>query len=111
MAQVIRVFLEEPSKPRYGFELMRITGLASGSLYPALARFERNGWLTLDTEDINPQKAGRPARRLYMITGAAEAAAERQLRELHELFRPPSRVPAKSPVRVRPQHGFQGGGL
>jgi DNA-binding PadR family transcriptional regulator len=109
MAQVIKVFLEEPSRPRYGFELMGITGLASGSLYPVLARFERFGWLDLGTEDIDPKKAGRPARRFYTITGAAEVAAERQLRELHERFRPPLRVPAK--LRVRPQPGLQGGGL
>jgi hypothetical protein len=38
MATVIKIFLEDPSQPRYGFELMRLTGLPSGSLYPMLAR-------------------------------------------------------------------------
>lgn len=111
MAQVIKVFLEEPSKPRYGFELMRITGLASGSLYPVLARFERQGWLVLGTEDVDPKKEGRPARRFYTITGEAEVAAERQLRELHERFRPPVRVPPQPRARLRPKPGLQGGGL
>ena len=40
MATVLKVFLEDPDQPRYGFELMKLTGLASGSLYPMLARLE-----------------------------------------------------------------------
>jgi PadR family transcriptional regulator, regulatory protein PadR len=46
MAKVLKIFLEDPAQPRYGFEIMRLTSLASGSLYPMLARLERAGWLT-----------------------------------------------------------------
>ena len=91
MADVIRVFLQNPAERRYGFGLMRATGLPSGTLYPILAKFERHGWLTVGTEDIDPKKEGRPPRRFYVITAPAWAAAEEQLYELHERYRPPSR--------------------
>lgn len=90
MADIIKVFIEDPLKPRYGFELMRLTGHASGYLYPALAKFEKHGWLTTGKEDIDPRTAGRPPRRLYRITGAAVVAARAQLAELSERYRPPT---------------------
>ena len=43
MAMVLKIFLEDPGQPRYGFELMKLTGMASGSLYPMLAKFEAAG--------------------------------------------------------------------
>lgn len=89
MAVVLKVFLEAPDQPRYGFELMRLTGMASGSLYPMLARLEGAGWLSRGKEDIDPHAAGRPARTNYTITGAAVTAARIQLAALSEQFRPP----------------------
>lgn len=99
MAMVLKVFLEDPDQPRYGFELMRLTGMASGSLYPMLARLEGAGWLTRGKEDIDPRAAGRPARTNYLITGAAVSAARVQLAALSEQFRPPA------PAKLRPQGG------
>jgi PadR family transcriptional regulator PadR len=89
MATVLKVFLEDPDQPRYGFELMKLTGMASGSLYPMLARLESAGWLTKGKENIDPRAAGRPARTHYTITGAAVSAARVQLAELSERYRPP----------------------
>jgi PadR family transcriptional regulator, regulatory protein PadR len=99
MALVLKVFLEDPNQPRYGFELMKLTGLASGSLYPMLARLEGAGWLTRGKEDIDPHAAGRPARTNYTITGDAASAARVRLAALSEQFRPPA------PSRLRPQGG------
>ena len=98
-ARVLKVFLEDPSAPRYGFELMKLTGMASGSLYPMLARLEEAGWLTRGKEDIDPHAEGRPARLHYTITGAAVSAARIQLAELSEQYRPPVtvRVPQPAP--------------
>jgi PadR family transcriptional regulator PadR len=96
MATVLKVFIEDPGQPRYGFELMKITGFASGSLYPMLARLEEAGWLTRGKEDIDPRVAGRPPRMEYTITGAAVNAARVQLAELSERYRPPV------PGRLRP---------
>jgi PadR family transcriptional regulator, regulatory protein PadR len=100
MAAVLKVFLEDPNQPRYGFELMKLTGTASGSLYPMLARLESAGWLTRGKEDIDPRAAGRPARTNYVITGAAASAARIQLAELSERYRPPALG------RLRPQGGI-----
>jgi DNA-binding PadR family transcriptional regulator len=95
MADVIKAFLEDPQIPRYGFELMQLTGQPSGSLYPILARLEKAGWLTGGKEDIDPRKEGRPARRFYRISGAAVSVARIQLAELSERYRPPVAVPPR----------------
>lgn len=92
MADVIKVFLEDCTAPRYGFELMRLTSQPSGTLYPILAKFEKAGWLTLGKEDIDPKVEGRPARRFYRISAAAVPAARLQLAEFHERYRPPAGV-------------------
>jgi PadR family transcriptional regulator, regulatory protein PadR len=102
MADVIRVFLQNPAERQYGFGLMRATGLPSGTLYPILAKFERHGWLTVGTEHIDPKKEGRPPRRFYVITAPAWAAAEEQLYELHERYRPPPRGDADEPGWLHP---------
>jgi PadR family transcriptional regulator, regulatory protein PadR len=97
MATVLKVFLEDPDQPRYGFELMKLTGMASGSLYPMLAKLEGAGWLTRGKENIDPRTAGRPARTHYRITGTAASVARIRLDELSERYRPPA------PARLRPQ--------
>lgn len=101
MAQVIKVFLEDPQQERYGFDLMQVTGLPSGTLYPILAKFEAARWLTAGKEDIDPHAEGRPARRFYRITGSAVPVTRQQLAELSERYRPPA------PVRQRlaPERG------
>jgi PadR family transcriptional regulator, regulatory protein PadR len=99
MARVLKIFLEDPTQPRYGFELMKLTGMASGSLYPMLARLEEAGWLIRGKEDIDPRAAGRPPRLHYRITGAAATAAHVQLLNLSDQYRPP----VTTPIRPRPQ--------
>jgi DNA-binding PadR family transcriptional regulator len=73
--QLLQVFVEDPSEPRYGLELAKRTGLKSGTVYPALGRLEQQGWLTSSVEDVDPRSAGRPARRIYMLTNAGMAGA------------------------------------
>jgi PadR family transcriptional regulator PadR len=90
MAAVVKIFLEDTQQPRYGLELMRLTGQPSGSLYPILAKFEQAGWLIGGKENIDPHAEGRPARRFYRISGAGARAAHGQLAALSEQFRPPA---------------------
>ena len=90
MAVIIKIFLEDTEKPRYGLELMRLTGQPSGTLYPSLAKFEQAGWLVGGKEDVDPSKEGRPARRFYRLSGAGARAAHHQLAELSERYRPPT---------------------
>lgn len=97
MAAVIKAFLEDPQQARYGFELMRLTGQPSGTLYPILAKLEHAGWLTGGKEEIDPKAEGRPPRRFYKITGAAVPAARTQLAALSEQYRPPATLPRLAP--------------
>lgn len=73
--KVLEIFLSAPLAERYGLELMGLTGLSSGSLYPLLHRLEAAGWVTSRTEPIDPVVEKRPARRLYSLTGVGERVA------------------------------------
>ena len=93
VARVLRAFLDRPSAPRYGFELMKLTGLPSGTLYPILARLEAAGWLTSAREQIDPAAAGRPPRRVYRISPQGAETARMELTALSAELRPPARKP------------------
>ena len=77
--RVLQVFMEDPSEPRYGLELMERTTLKSGTMYPALHRLESEGWLRSWNEPVDSTQVGRPARRLYALTPTGLAATERAL--------------------------------
>jgi PadR family transcriptional regulator PadR len=89
LADILKIFLKEPQRPRYGLQLMKLTGQASGTLYPNMAKLEKAGYLTGGKEDIDPRVAGRPARRFYRITGAGAQAARIQLAAISDRYRPP----------------------
>ena len=59
--------------PRWGLEIIKLTGRPSGSVYPLLDRLERAGWVTSAWDD-DVERRG-PRRRMYRLTaeGAAEA--------------------------------------
>jgi PadR family transcriptional regulator PadR len=60
----------------YGLEIIERTGLASGTVYPLLARLEREGWVTSHWETGDTDTRG-PRKRFYEITadGAEQARA------------------------------------
>lgn len=66
--RVLKVFLEEPTRQFCGAELIKATGLPSGTIYPIMLRFERSGLLKSRWETEEPTDIGRPRRRLYNIT-------------------------------------------
>lgn len=93
--QVLRLLdalLEGGAADRYGFELSKVTGLKSGTIYPILARLEAAGWLTSGWESA--EAPGRPRRRYYQLTGVGEMAARSHPRH-------PNRGTASSPRTVR----------
>jgi PadR family transcriptional regulator PadR len=54
---------------RYGFDIMDVTGLPSGTVYPALRRLEHAGAVGSSWEDSEAaQREQRPARRYYELT-------------------------------------------
>jgi PadR family transcriptional regulator, regulatory protein PadR len=63
---------------RYGFDVMEVTGLPSGTVYPALRRLERDGLITARWEDETVAFAEqRPARRYYRVTRGGKQALVR----------------------------------
>jgi len=53
----------------YGFSIMEITGLPSGTVYPALRRLERDGLIRSQWENPSAADAAlRPPRKYYRIS-------------------------------------------
>ena len=92
IASVLDAFLSDLKREWYGFDLIERTGLKSGSIYPILHLLEADGWLRSAREDIDPSVEGRPARRLYTLTGLGEREAEAAL-ERRAAAAPSSGVP------------------
>jgi PadR family transcriptional regulator, regulatory protein PadR len=63
---------------RYGFDIMDVTGLPSGTVYPALRRLEQAGLVVSKWEDeATARKDQRPARKYYELTdGGRETLSE-----------------------------------
>jgi PadR family transcriptional regulator, regulatory protein PadR len=80
---------------RYGFDVIERTGLPSGTVYPALSRLERDGYVASDWEAAAEAHAeGRPARRYYRVTAPgirALADATRHYRSLLPALHRPAR--------------------
>src|SRR5437763_6324505 len=58
----------------YGFSVMEITGLSSGTVYPALRRLERDGLIRSQWERQSIADAGqRPTRKYYKLTRSGQA--------------------------------------
>jgi len=85
---VLRVFLDHPRKELCGADLMKLTDLSSGTLYPILLRFERYGMLESDWEDMAPEEVGRPRRRLYKITRHGAQIARQLLANVNKPWSP-----------------------
>lgn len=75
--RILEMLASDPSAEVAGADIERATKIQKGTVYPALARMSRFGWLAWRWEDIDPKAEGRPRKRLYMITGEGEAAASR----------------------------------
>ena len=70
----------------HGFDIIDATGLPSGTVYPALTRLERDGFVRSDWERAATARAGkRPRRRYYSATPAGVAALNDALGRLHAL--------------------------
>jgi len=70
---VLQALLSRPGDWRYGYDLIRDTGLKSGTLYPVLMRLADQGML--ESEWQPPARQGAPARHAYRLTHQGTAAA------------------------------------
>ena len=71
------VLSELCQQSQYGYALMTLTGLKSGTLYPILMRLKDRGFLTSNWEE--PQMLGRPPRQSYQLTPKGRAYANEVL--------------------------------
>lgn len=61
---------------RHGFEILDVTGLRAGTVYPVLRRLEENRLVASSWEDAERARAqGRPARRNYRLTSEGRRTA------------------------------------
>jgi PadR family transcriptional regulator, regulatory protein PadR len=87
----------------HGFDIMDVTGLPSGTVYPALRRLEDAGQLISNWEDAGvAQSEQRPPRKYYQLTpNGTETLAEavKRYRPLERLL--PAKAPKPTPVREK----------
>jgi len=83
----------------HGFDVMTVTGLASGTVYPALRRLENADYVASKWERQSiAQAQNRPPRKYYEVTKAGQAAlaeARQRFRLLSQLEPLASEKPAK----------------
>jgi len=80
LERVLRVFLEDTEARRYGYDLMKAAKLASGTLYPILARLEAEGMVTSLWEP--PAGESQRPRKYYQLTGEGIRVARLELAQL-----------------------------
>ena len=74
MLALLNALSARPQEWRHGYDMMKETGLLSGTLYPLLMRMTDEG--LLEAEWLDPAQPGRPARHAYRLTSAGLALAQ-----------------------------------
>src|SRR6266487_1580670 len=70
----------------HGFEIVDVTGYPTGTVYPALRRLERDGYVRSKWEaERTATREGRPARRYYELTASGVKALDAALATLRQL--------------------------
>jgi DNA-binding PadR family transcriptional regulator len=77
MTRTLLVFLDAPRSWHYGYDLMKVADLSSGTLYPLLARLSDEGWLESRWEES--AHPGKPPRQLYRLTTTGRIQAREAL--------------------------------
>jgi PadR family transcriptional regulator PadR len=81
----------------YGFDIVDITGMPSGTVYPALRRLEETGYLASKWEAERAAFAqNRPRRKYYELTRAGREALAAAIQRYRLLER-------AAPARMRPR--------
>ena len=85
----------------YGFDIMTITGLASGTVYPALRRLESADFVVSKWERQSiAQAEQRPPRKYYEITKLGRTVLA-EARERFHLLSQFVRIATKKPARQK----------
>ena len=73
----------------YGFDVMDVAGLPSGTVYPILSRMEHRGLVEASWEDQESHRSeGRPARKYYRLTAEGRVALSGAVERMRALGRP-----------------------
>jgi DNA-binding PadR family transcriptional regulator len=73
MLKLLDALSATPQEWRHGYDIMKETGLFSGTLYPLLMRMTDQG--LVEAEWREPAQPGRPARHAYRLTAPGLALA------------------------------------
>jgi PadR family transcriptional regulator PadR len=80
----------------HGFDIIDATSLPGGTVYPALSRLERDGFVASTWEAVDVARAdGRPPRRYYRVTRLGVRTLNDALARLKALKPVPERAWAK----------------
>ncbi|HEX7693448.1 MAG TPA: PadR family transcriptional regulator [Sphingomonas sp.] len=73
MLRLLDALSATPNQWRHGYDIIKETGLLSGTLYPLLMRMTDQG--LVEAEWREPAQPGRPARHAYRLTTQGLALA------------------------------------
>jgi PadR family transcriptional regulator len=87
---------------RHGFDIIDVTGLPGGTVYPALGKLEADGCMQSSWEDPRiAREEGRPPRRYYELRKAGERLLTETLKEFRDLEKlPTSQLRQSRPKRA-----------
>ncbi|WP_425439909.1 PadR family transcriptional regulator [Puniceibacterium antarcticum] len=77
-----------PEEECSGYEICKLLGFSSGTVYPLLVKADKLGLLSSRWENAEPSDLGRPRRKYYRITGQGLHAVEGRMRQLRLELRP-----------------------
>ena len=86
----------------YGFDIIDVTGMPGGTVYPALRRLDEAGYLTSEWEKPSiAQAEPRPPRKYYELTRAGREALADAVKRYRLLDQaPPQKKRAPRPSRA-----------
>jgi PadR family transcriptional regulator PadR len=85
----------------YGFDIIDITGVPGGTVYPALRRLEEGGYLSSKWEKADiAQAATRPPRKYYELTRSGQALLADALKRYRLLEQTQVRKARQTPSRA-----------
>ena len=99
--RILASLMTDPTAEWSGAEIAPLSKLKSGTLYPALIRMHRFGWLSWRWEDVEPAEAKRPRKRLYRLTAEGERFAQ-ELTERTPATAQTSKALKQPPHKLRP---------
>jgi PadR family transcriptional regulator, regulatory protein PadR len=76
---ILAALLQDFTQPHYGLEIAKAAELPSGTIYPVLARLEREGWVESELENVDASAVGRRPRRYYRLTGEGARVAKAEI--------------------------------